>query len=52
MANGSAATLSEGFQIPLKRPRDRLQIMADLGYYTLRNYALDVLYNRIISGHK
>jgi len=46
MTNGPAATIGEVMTIPFERPRDRAQIMEDPQYYTLRNYALDFLYNR------
>ncbi len=46
MTNGPAATIGEVMPIPFDRPRDRAQIMEDPEYYTLRNYALDFLYNR------
>ncbi|PSN20134.1 bacitracin ABC transporter ATP-binding protein [filamentous cyanobacterium CCP5] len=46
MTNGPAATIGEVMDIPFERPRDRTQIMEDPDYYTLRNHALDFLYNR------
>ncbi len=46
MTNGPAANIGEIMEIPFSRPRDRSRIMEDPGYYKLRNYALEFLYNR------
>ncbi len=46
MTNGPAAKIGEIIDIPFPRPRDRGRIMEDPEFYSLRNYALDYLYNR------
>jgi nitrate ABC transporter ATP-binding subunit len=46
MTNGPAAQIGEIMDVPFTRPRDRTQLMEDPRYYTLRNHALDFLFNR------
>jgi nitrate ABC transporter ATP-binding subunit len=46
MTNGPAAQIGEILEVPFERPRNRTKIMEDDHYYTLRNYALDFLFNR------
>jgi nitrate ABC transporter ATP-binding subunit len=46
MTNGPAAQIGEIMDVPFARPRDRTQLMEDPRYYTLRNHALDFLFNR------
>jgi nitrate ABC transporter ATP-binding subunit len=46
MTNGPAATIGEVVDIPFPRPRNREAIAEDPRYFTLRNHALDFLYNR------
>jgi nitrate ABC transporter ATP-binding subunit len=46
MTNGPAAQIGEIVDVPFARPRDRTQLMEDPRYYTLRNHALDFLFNR------
>ena len=51
MTNGPAAKIGEIMDVPFPRPRNRTQIMEDPHYYTLRNHALDFLYNRFALTH-
>jgi nitrate ABC transporter ATP-binding subunit len=46
MTNGPAAKIGEIMNVPFPRPRDRAQLLEDPNYYTLRNHALDFLFNR------
>jgi nitrate ABC transporter ATP-binding subunit len=46
MTNGPAAKIGEIMDVPFPRPRDRAQLLEDPNYYTLRNHALDFLFNR------
>jgi nitrate ABC transporter ATP-binding subunit len=46
MTNGPAATIGEVVDIPFPRPRNREAIAEDPRYFTIRNHALDFLYNR------
>jgi len=46
MTNGPAATIGEVVDIPFARPRNREAIAEDPRYFTIRNHALDFLYNR------
>jgi nitrate ABC transporter ATP-binding subunit len=46
MSNGPAAKIGEILEIPFDRPRNRAEVMEDPRYFTLRNQALDFLYNR------
>jgi nitrate ABC transporter ATP-binding subunit len=46
MTNGPAAKIGEIMNVPFSRPRDRAQLLEDPNYYTLRNHALDFLFNR------
>jgi nitrate ABC transporter ATP-binding subunit len=46
MTNGPAARIGEIMDVPFSRPRDRAALLEDPQYYTLRNHALDFLFNR------
>lgn len=46
MTNGPAATIGEVVDIPFPRPRNREEITEDPRFFTIRNHALDFLYNR------
>jgi len=46
MTNGPAAEIGEIVEVPFPRPRDRALIGEDPRYFTLRNQALDFLFNR------
>jgi bicarbonate transport system ATP-binding protein len=46
MTNGPAAKIGEVMDVPFARPRDRASLLEDPQYYTLRNHALDFLFNR------
>ncbi len=46
MTNGPKATIGEILEVPFPRPRDRTLIAEDPRYYSLRNQALDFLFNR------
>jgi nitrate ABC transporter ATP-binding subunit len=46
MTNGPSAKIGEIMNVPFPRPRDRAQLLEDPNYYTLRNHALDFLFNR------
>jgi nitrate ABC transporter ATP-binding subunit len=46
MTNGPAATIGEIVDIPFPRPRNREAIAEDPRFFTIRNHALDFLYNR------
>jgi nitrate ABC transporter ATP-binding subunit len=46
MTNGPSARIGEIMNVPFPRPRDRAQLLEDPNYYTLRNHALDFLFNR------
>lgn len=46
MTNGPAATIGEVVDIPFPRPRNREVIAEDPRFFTIRNHALDFLYNR------
>ncbi len=51
MTNGPAAKIGEVMDIPFSRPRDRVQMMEDPRYYTLRNHALDYLFSGAVADH-
>jgi bicarbonate transport system ATP-binding protein/nitrate/nitrite transport system ATP-binding protein len=51
MTNGPYAKIGEIMEIPFPRPRNRVQIMEDPQYYTLRNHALDFLFSRHALAH-
>ncbi len=51
MTNGPAAKIGEIMTVPFARPRERVQMMEDPQYYTLRNQALDFLYGRFALDH-
>ncbi|MEE3716916.1 nitrate ABC transporter ATP-binding protein [Tumidithrix elongata RA019] len=46
MTNGPAAQIGEIVEVPFERPRDRAKIMEDPRFFTLRNHALEFLFNR------
>lgn len=46
MTNGPAAEIGEIITIPFARPRQRSQIMDNPEYYSIRNHALDFLFQR------
>jgi len=46
MTNGPSAEIGEIVEVPFDRPRDRALIGEDPRYFTLRNQALDFLFNR------
>ncbi len=46
MTNGPAAKIGEIMEVPFPQPRNRIQMMEDPAYYTLRNQALDFLFGR------
>jgi ABC-type nitrate/sulfonate/bicarbonate transport system ATPase subunit len=46
MTNGPAARIGEIVDVPFLRPRNREAIMEDPRFFTIRNHALDFLYNR------
>ncbi len=46
MTNGPSAKIGEIMDVPFPRPRNRIQMMEDPEYYTLRNRALDFLFGR------
>jgi len=46
MTNGPAATIGEIVDVPFARPRYREAITEDPRFFTIRNHALDFLYNR------
>ncbi len=46
MTNGPSAHIGDVLEIPFERPRMRTEVMKDLRYYELRNYALDFLFRR------
>jgi bicarbonate transport system ATP-binding protein/nitrate/nitrite transport system ATP-binding protein len=51
MTNGPAAKIGEVMDIPFSRPRERVQMMEDPRYYTLRNHALDYLFSGAVADH-
>ncbi len=46
MTNGPAAKIGEIMEVHFPHPRNRIQMMEDPAYYTLRNRALDFLFGR------
>jgi len=46
MTNGPAATIGEILEVPLPRPRDRLQLANDPAYLRLRRSVLEFLYQK------
>jgi nitrate/nitrite transport system ATP-binding protein len=46
MTNGPAATIGEVLAVPLRRPRDRLELSADPAYIGARESVLRFLYER------
>jgi nitrate/nitrite transport system ATP-binding protein len=46
MTNGPAATIGEILEIPLPRPRDRVELAHSMAYMDLRTEVLDFLYHR------
>jgi nitrate ABC transporter ATP-binding subunit len=46
MTNGPGAQIGEIMTIPFARPRDRTQIVENPEYYSLRNHALEFLFQR------
>ncbi|NJK40396.1 MAG: ATP-binding cassette domain-containing protein [Acaryochloridaceae cyanobacterium SU_2_1] len=50
MTNGPGAEIGEIMTIPFARPRDRTQIVENPDYYSLRNHALEFLFQRYAHG--
>lgn len=46
MTNGPSAQIGEIMTVPFARPRDRTQIIENPEYYSLRNHALEFLFQR------
>jgi nitrate/nitrite transport system ATP-binding protein len=46
MTNGPAATIGEILEVPLPRPRDRLQLANEPAYMRLRKSVLEFLYQK------
>ncbi|MGF1604656.1 MAG: nitrate ABC transporter ATP-binding protein [Thermosynechococcaceae cyanobacterium] len=46
MTNGPGAQIGEIMTVPFARPRDRTQIVENPEYYSLRNHALEFLFQR------
>lgn len=46
MTNGPAATIGEVLEVPLERPRDRIQLAGDRTYLKSREAVLKFLYER------
>jgi nitrate/nitrite transport system ATP-binding protein len=46
MTNGPGAQIGEVMTVPFARPRDRAQIVENPEYYSLRNHALEFLFER------
>lgn len=46
MTNGPGAQIGEIMTVPFARPRDRAQIVENPEYYSLRNHALEFLFER------
>ncbi|HIV73192.1 MAG TPA: ABC transporter ATP-binding protein [Candidatus Aquabacterium excrementipullorum] len=52
MTNGPAATIGEILEVPLARPRNRVELAEDPTYMHCRKAVLDFLYTRHGVGHK
>jgi nitrate/nitrite transport system ATP-binding protein len=46
MTNGPSATIGEVLEVPLKRPRKRLDLVSDAHYLRCREAVLKFLYER------
>jgi nitrate/nitrite transport system ATP-binding protein len=46
MTNGPAAQIGEILSVPLERPRQRLELVADAGFLKTRQRVLEFLYER------
>jgi len=52
MTNGPAATIGEVLEVPLERPRNRVELAENPTYIACRKAVLDFLYTRHGTAHK